>query len=281
MAADMRSLARPAIDHKELYDECVAQTQSNVDRATLEGLSDPVVAAGAGFAVAAEAHEIHGVQPMAFVNGEGALVRSMYRMRLVDKDGRGRWAYDKIKNSARFCPYCSFGEIYEVDHFLSKTDYPELSICPSNLVPICHPCNHIKHDASPEAADRYLLHPYFDSLPNIRWLFSDLEYAANGPILRFRVELDLAEYGNLAGRLSYHFETLGLDRRFQERAAQILVEIENDLTDHFEGLGAEGLAAHFSSESNRHFRNHGNCLEAAAYLAASESAEFCAGRYRN
>jgi hypothetical protein len=41
------------------------------------------------------------------------------------------------------------------------------------------------------------------------------------------------------------------------------------------------LMAHFKSEADRRFRNHGNSLEAAAYRAASRNFEYCSGRYRN
>lgn len=119
---------------------------------------------------------------------------------------------------------------------MAKTDYREINICPANLLPICHPCNHIKLAGPPEAADRYLLHPYFDTLPNIRWLFADLDFESGGPVLTYRVLLDVEVYGNLAGRLSYHFEKLQLDRRFQERASKVLVEIESDMADKFELL---------------------------------------------
>ncbi|MER8402044.1 HNH endonuclease [Mesorhizobium sp. M0751] len=244
-------------------------------------LGDQIVGAGAIFVGAAAGGGLAGVAPIDLTAPEEKLVRPLYDNRLVDKEGRGRWAYDVIRNSARYCPYCTFGEVYEVDHFLPKMDYRELNICPANLVPICHACNHIKLAEQPQAADRYLLHPYFDALPAIRWLFAELGYEAGGPVLHYRVALDAEIYGNLAGRLAYHFGALELNRRFRERASRVLVEIESDLAEKSALLGSQGMADHFRSESDRHFGRHGNSLEAAGYLAAAESEPFCAGNLQN
>lgn len=277
----MQSLPLPDIDHRELYEQCVPQTQGEGNRALLVALTDTIVAAGVTFSGAAAAQQLFGLGPIALTQNEDGVVRSMYDYRLVDKNGNGRWAYDRIKNAARYCPYCTFGEVYEVDHFLAKTDYREINICPANLLPICHPCNHIKLARPPEAADRYLLHPYFDTLPNIRWLFADLGFESGGPVLTYHVLLDVGVYGNLAGRLDYHFDKLQLNRRFQERASKVLVEIQSDMADKFEILGAAGMAEHFKSESERHFLRHGNSLEAAGYLAAATNPEYCAGQFLN
>nr|WP_200985160.1 HNH endonuclease signature motif containing protein [Rhizobium rhizogenes]QCL10065.1 HNH endonuclease family protein [Rhizobium rhizogenes] len=277
----MLQLSLPPIGHRALYDECVLQTQRNADRQILVGLGDRIQAAGAAFTQAVGDGNLAGMAPIELNDHEDGLVRNLYDSRLVDKDGCGRWAYDKIRNSARFCPYCTFGEVYEVDHFLPKSSFRELNICPTNLVPICHPCNHIKRSELPQQPDAYFLNPYFDLLPSIRWLFADLSFESGGPVLDFRVELDPALYGNLAGRLSYHFKALALDRRFRNRAANVLVEIESDLADKFEELGAVGMREHFQSESDRHFDRHGNSLEAAAYQATAVNEDFCGGRLKN
>lgn len=278
---DLLPLQAPTITHRALFDECVSQTQRLSDRAILDETGDRIEASGTTFAAAAAAGGLAELDPIVLSESEDRLIRQLYDSRLVSKEGRGRWAYDKIRTSAKYCPYCTFGEVYEVDHFMPKLGFRELNICPTNLIPICHPCNHIKLSDPPEAADRYLLHPYYDRLPNIRWLFADLGVEAGGPVLRYRVALDPGVHGDLAGRLAYHFRKLELDRRFQERSAKVLIEIEADLTDLVETLGAVGMQEHFSSEAARHFSRHGNSLESAAYLAASLNADFCAGEFRS
>lgn len=48
----------------------------------------------------------------------------------------------KDENLHNVCPLCE-GEIKNprVDHWISKSDYPSLSLSPENLFPICHDCN--------------------------------------------------------------------------------------------------------------------------------------------
>ena len=59
------------------------------------------------------------------------------------------------------CPYCNENYVYilkdedgkkttccEMDHFISKADYPYLSCSIFNLIPSCHNCNTIKRDKS-------------------------------------------------------------------------------------------------------------------------------------
>ena len=129
--------------------------------------------------------------------------------------------------------------------------------------------------------EEYFLHPYFDVLPDVRWLFADLKVAAGGPVLRYRVELDYNQHGALARRLTFHFHELELDRRFRERAATVLVELEAEISQHLATLGAEQMAKHFLALGVREFECHGNTLETAAYFAAAESHQYCAGGYQN
>lgn len=153
---------------------------------------------------------------------------------------------------------------------------------PINLIPICHPCNHIKLERKPEGPRKYFLHPYFDRLPpSTQWLFADIKYSGNGPVLTYRVGLDPNVHGAVAHRLKYHFRELELDRRFKEASATVLVELEAILDEHLTQFNADQMAAHFKTLGRRHLRLHGNRLEMAAYFAAAGNADYCAGSFRN
>ncbi|RYE10640.1 MAG: hypothetical protein EOP22_03280 [Hyphomicrobiales bacterium] len=212
---------------------------------------------------------------------ERALLRALYSTQVVPKRGASRKLYDATRTLSSHCPYCLFGEVYEVDHFLPSSPFPEFSVFPSNLVPICHACNHKKRAKVPADAAHYFLHPYFDALPPVRWLSAAIEYEANGPILRFGVALDAVTHGNLASRLSYHFDELDLDARFSARGAVILAELEDIIETHSGHWSIQDMSDYFKSEADRLYAVHGNSLEAAAYLAASNDDQFCAGNYRN
>jgi hypothetical protein len=271
----------PVIAYRELYRLAIAQTQRNSDRETLENLEDRMVQAGVDYVINMTSHGPYSVTPTQLTDGEDELVRELYDKRMRSKLGTCRWAYDQILASASHCPYCEDGEIYEIDHFLPQGSYHDLNIFPRNLVPICHACNHIKLAEKPQGPQTSLLHPYFDRLPPVPWLFARLDRQSDGPVLNYWVELDASAYGNLAPRLGYHFRTLELDRRMRTRSAKVLVELQFDIEDHLEKLGPQGMKTHFESEARKRFDRHGNVLEAAAYKAASENDAFCKGDYRN
>ncbi len=240
-----------------------------------------MVAAAANYDATMRTQGPYAVVQIPLAAGEDALVRDLYDKRIVAKKGVCRSTYDDIYVSAASCPFCLDGEIYEVDHFLPQAHHHDIVMYPGNLVPICHPCNHIKLELLPIDARHSLLHPYFDRLPVQPWLFAQLDRKADGPVLNYWVHLDEAQHGPIAPRLVYHFATLQLGRRMRVRSAKVLVELQADVEAYLGGLGPEGLKAHFASEAAKHYDRHGNTLEAAAYLAASVNEDFCAGDYRN
>ena len=87
---------------------------------------------------------------------EVSILKDLYKNEFVSK----KWErhYNKIKNSISECPYCDFGEIAEIDHFLPKYLYPEFILFYYNLIPSCHNCNKNK------GVKRIHIHPYKDKI---------------------------------------------------------------------------------------------------------------------
>jgi hypothetical protein len=277
----VRTLHRPAIEYRQLYKQAIAQTQRNADREILEDLEDRMVQAADDYVAVMGAQGPSAITQIALTPLEDSLVSVLYDKRIVAKDGACRTIYDEIRTSAAHCPFCLDGEVYEVDHFLPQVYHHDVVMYPGNLVPICHPCNHIKLHERPLNARESLLHPYFDRLPTVEWLFATLDRHGNGPVLNYHVLLDETLYGNIAPRLAYHFRTLELDRRMRELSAKVLVELQADVEDHLQVLQPAGLKIHFAGEAEKRYQRHGNTLEAAAYRAASVDNQFCEGAYRN
>ena len=277
----MKPLDPPAITYRSLYRTAIAQTQRNADRAILAALEDRMVQAGEDYDTTLAQNGPHAVTPIAFTASEEALVSALYEKRIRDKSGACRNIYEQILTSASHCPYCEDGEIYEVDHFLPQAGHHDLVMYPSNLVPICHPCNHIKLQTLPVSAQQSFIHPYFDRLPTSRWLFARIDRQADGPVLNYWVQLDPLVHGALASRLNYHFSTLRLPERMRARSSKVLLELQSNADEYLGALGAEGLKLHFHDEGEKRFSWHGNTLEAAAYHAAATNDAFCAGEYRS
>lgn len=83
-----------------------------------------------------------------------------------------KWLYDLWIN---FCPYCwkdrithfkwknwEFKKLYDIEHFLPRSKFPELSVNPYNLLPVCISCNQrLKSDNNPIEWWKEVFHPYF------------------------------------------------------------------------------------------------------------------------
>ncbi|WP_311763323.1 hypothetical protein [Proteus columbae] len=72
----------------------------------------------------------------------------------------------RINHGLLFCPSCGEdGAPGTLDHYLPKTEFPELSICIANLTPMCSTCQNKK---SSEYLTPYgkkaFFHPYFDEI---------------------------------------------------------------------------------------------------------------------
>lgn len=274
----VKSLPRPTRSHESLFDSCVAATTSDEARGLLLGIRAAVMNAGVTYAADA-AGQLATVVPLVVSDSQASALKGLYSKQLVA--GNERPFYDGVRRSAGRCPFCLFGEVYEVDHFLPRQAFPEFSVLPDNLVPICHPCNHKKRQKVPEGGGAFFLHPYFDVLPAIHWLNASIELVADGPAIRYSVELDVDIYGSIANRLQYQFMQLQLSERFAVSAAAILSEIEDILLRHLQNASPAEVAEYFRSEGERYYSVYGNCLEAAAFLAAASNEEYCSGSYRN
>ncbi len=89
------------------------------------------------------------------------------------------WEYLKEKNNGEtlFCPICGLGECEEMDHFVPKdeTEFPEYSAHLSNLIPLCHNCNHKKSSKFlDDTGKRIFFNAFFDVLTDRNILVCDI-----------------------------------------------------------------------------------------------------------
>lgn len=135
---------------------------------------------------------------------------------------------DSLKNSAPLglCPYCGEGSVYELDHFLPKRPFGTTAVHPANLVPACRDCNRVKGDFAPTAAAAAVLHPYFATAFDFRWLYASLARTPSGlPAVAFEVRLAEAEQ-HLKDTLNSHMKVFHLFDRFKVLGAQTLNNFE-------------------------------------------------------
>lgn len=76
-------------------------------------------------------------------------------------------------NTAIVCPFCGLTDAEEMDHFVPRGKeklFPEYSTHYSNLIPLCHNCNHSKGDDWIEDGQQIFFNAYFDRLDGIEIL---------------------------------------------------------------------------------------------------------------
>jgi hypothetical protein len=144
--------------------------------------------------------------------------KSLYSQHMVPSKKKGRHKYDKLMSLAKdgICPFCGFGQVNTLDHFLPKSKYPLLSVLPLNLVASCRDCNSRKGNIVAKKGGEQSLHPYYDhnEITSDQWLYATVRpespavvsYYVKPPekwskISQKRVEAHFKEY-KLASRYS-------------------------------------------------------------------------------
>ena len=115
------------------------------------------------------------------------------------------------------CPYCNFGEQWEHDHYLPKSIFPEYTLYPKNLVPICKVCNGKKQARYELNGSRLFLH-LFSELDGAQSLLRvSVQYSP-----RIRVLYSINNPGLPTDQfavLERHFQKLGLANRYARQAS--------------------------------------------------------------
>lgn len=178
--------------------------------------------------------------------------------------------------STNICPYCGFGEVSQLDHYLPRSLYGELAIYPRNLVPSCGPCNNAKRAIVPGTGPG-LPHAYFETLPATPFFIADVAFIEGTLDVTFRIDpvgLDPA----LAARLDFQLTRLKLNDRYRGQINKYLFEQRAAiLMFKSMGLSADGLAAFFSRSADMLAASDGqNDWRVALLRALAGRADFCA-----
>lgn len=123
------------------------------------------------------------------------------------------------------CPYCRVDSHETCDHYFPKSDYPEYSFYPLNLIPCCSFCNWKKGDKFYDSHNqRMFINFRFDKIPNYPFLVCVLDCNGRIPYI-VRFELSFHKDEPLEDTIRSHFEELELNRRMLPAAKKTLHEI--------------------------------------------------------
>ncbi|MCA8323801.1 HNH endonuclease [Burkholderia cepacia] len=273
----MRNLPVPNIDALTYFDKISGEKRGIVSKRLVK-LRTRVVGAYAAYLAKSKAlqkivpENITGVRAAALVHAYEHPTKTMKVMRgkLLEPD------LDDFDE----CPYCGIGEPRTLDHYLPKETYPEFSILPVNLIPICNVCNtSYKGKKFLSAAGRRMfMHSYYDAFPVFDFL--SVKVDVNAKIeLKFSSCADPANaaFSQLFAR---HFVELGLGERFIKKSAAEISRKRSSLRRFYAGGNFKKVSRELQREADD-LRStlSGNHWKVALYDGLAKSKDFCDGGF--
>ncbi|MBD3660795.1 MAG: hypothetical protein HUJ11_01130 [Arenibacter algicola] len=199
----------------------------------------------------------------------------------VQKDKRLHDLRERLKLPADDCPYCGFGAVTDLDHYLPRSKFKSLPIYARNLVPCCGPCNGKKQALADEGAESQFLHTYFDELPDERFLFADVSIENRGLKIGFRAEQSATMEEGTIQRIVFQLERLNLNERYQREATNFVSSQAASFEMAFgEGGNTEALRDLLIRNARYHRKHFGlNDWRAALCFGLSECDQFVDGGF--
>ncbi|WP_155758791.1 hypothetical protein [Vibrio splendidus] len=207
-------------------------------------------------------------------------LKDIYTYQMAKKDRPGRKLYDalmKVPLNKR-CPFCSVGRVKNLDHFLPKSPLPIFSILPINLVPSCRDCNQDKSDGLSTKERDQTLHPYFDDVSYVQWLYARL-IKGNPIVIDYYLEPTMLEDESLELKVQAHFEAYDLADIFSEMAAEELNQIYFESRRIFLECGCFELKNHLVQKKESFLKNYKNSWQVALYQSLAQSEWYCSGKF--
>lgn len=128
---------------------------------------------------------------------------------------------------AGICPFCSIAKAEEIDHYIPKEPYPEFTIYPLNLIPICNKCNKKKGEKFiDDSNQRYFINFYSDDIDSIdNIMFLKVTISFNSADIKKSTKISyVADFSKITDDylreiVEKHYTRLGLIKKYNEAAA--------------------------------------------------------------
>lgn len=281
----MKLLPIPDLDSRQVYATCVASVNSPDLRQRFLAIGNALFEIYDTYVRQAGIYELYRVRPQ--VVGDVGLIlghvtsgelKGLYTNQFVGKDKPGREIYDSLLSSVPLgrCPYCGYGQVTTIDHFLPKASYCWFVVFLPNLVPACRDCNHGKSAAVYLTPEAQLIHPYFEDplVESEQWLFAEIQQTSPASIKYYSAPPQNWN-AHLRTRVTNHLRDFDLARRFSIEAANELASLAQELKD-LSAFGPDAVREHLTERWRREHRLRKNSWKTAMYQAAATSDWFIA-----
>lgn len=276
----MRTLPMPPMPAANVLATCIGGVQDPDLVARLHPITGQLVATAASYDQLARVQSLHQIARVAGVGAvSGAELQTLYSAQMSATKGAARVIYDAIRNAPvnGKCPLCGIGTVTVLDHHLPKSRYPDLSVCPFNLVPACDFCNNAKRARYPTSAETQTLHPYYDDYTHEQWIYAHLD-AAGPPVLLFYVDAPVHWPQVARLRAQHHFDVVKLGQAYTSNANDDLMPLRGHLAAIAATKGAAGVEAYLLDERVRYSLRL-NSWQHAMYQTLAANQWFVQGGY--
>lgn len=283
----MKRLPKPDLGANEVYESCVGGVTDGEAVARFQSATDEMLQLAQQYDVRAAANQLHLFPASGWSQNEQVVVGSvtkgdltkLYTDHMAKRNQPARSYYDRLALHAPLgkCPYCGFGQVSTLDHFLSKARYPLFSVLPINLVPSCLDCNHGKGSGVLDASNQ-IPHPYYEAPPieTDKWLFASVKQTIPASV-RYFIATPIGWPNAMATRVENFFRDFRLASRFAVEAASELIS----LSDYLPLLGnGDLIGTHLQQIANLEGSRQKNSWKAALYEALVDSPWYCNGGWR-
>lgn len=273
----MRNLPAPSMDALAYFDKISREKKGQVSN-RLARLRKRIATAYGLYT--ANASALQTIMPAGIVGVRAkALVHAYEKPTKTMRAMRGELLEPNIEDFDE-CPYCGINEPKTLDHYLPKETFPEFSVFPKNLVPICHACNTIYKGSQFLSAtgDRLFLHTYYDTFPKFDFL--SVRVTVNDKIhLDFSSRSDPAN-ADFSSLFANHFRELALNDRFVTKSAAEISRKRASL-QRFYGAGNYKKVSRELWRESHDLRDtlSGNHWRVALYEGLAGSKDFCDGGF--
>jgi 5-methylcytosine-specific restriction endonuclease McrA len=284
----MKRLTKPDLDSGEVYASCVGAVTDGAAVARFQAAAQAMLQLAQQYDIRAAANQLHLFQATDWGQDAQVVVGAVTKGELIDlytdkmsrRNRPARTYYDQLMLLAPLgkCPYCGFGHVATLDHFVSKARYPAFSVLPLNLIPSCSDCNKGKGVGVLDA-NNHVPHPYYEG-PTVEantWLYASVVQTSPANVTYF-TETPNWWPDSLATRVKNHFRDFRLAARFAVEAASEMIS----LSDYLAQLGSANLIeTHLRQVASVERTIRRNSWKAALYEALADSAWYREGGWRS
>lgn len=130
------------------------------------------------------------------------------------------------------CPFCGTGKLEEVDHYIPKEHYPEFTLFPLNLIPICNKCNKKKSDKFIDGSNgRMFINFYTDDMDSVDFLSVTITFnptdVKKSTKIKYTADFSLITDTYLQKIVKHHYKELDLIKRYEEAANEEISDLES------------------------------------------------------